>query len=239
MKTMLQLKGLQGISSTVQGNTTSLTSTSDLFQQVLQTALQSQLNTTTSNGTLGNVYQQLQSFTFPSVNRISSAPLPKDSTTTIPTDLESIIGQASRTFGLPKELISAVIQTESNYQSNAVSHAGASGLMQLMPKTAASLGVTDIFNPTQNVMAGSKYLRQMLDQFDQDLDLALAAYNAGPGNVQKYGGIPPFKETIQYVQKVKMQWSKTLYEQKARPSNHYSRRAFLYRDFLFPQPFYY
>ncbi|MGV2940838.1 lytic transglycosylase domain-containing protein [Mesobacillus sp. LC4] len=117
-------------------------------------------------------------------------------------DFDGIIDQAASMFNIPAKLIKSVIQKESNFNPNAISHAGASGLMQLMPATARGLGVKNVFDPSENIIAGSKYLRQMLDRYDDNLELALAAYNAGPGNVDKYGGIPPFKETQNYVRNV-------------------------------------
>ncbi|WP_079524778.1 lytic transglycosylase domain-containing protein [Solibacillus isronensis] len=112
------------------------------------------------------------------------------------------ITAAAKKYNLPEKLITSVIKQESNFNASATSAAGASGLMQLMPATARYLGVSDRFDPAQNIMGGAKYLRQMLDQFDNNVETALAAYNAGPGNVRKYGGIPPFQETQNYVKKI-------------------------------------
>lgn len=118
-------------------------------------------------------------------------------------EYEPIIAQASKQFNVPPHIIKAVITAESAGKSSAVSKVGAKGLMQLMDGTAGDLGVKNSFDPEDNIRGGTKYLRKMLDEFDGNVDLALAAYNAGPGNVRKHGGIPPFQETQAYVRKVK------------------------------------
>lgn len=116
---------------------------------------------------------------------------------------ESTISEASSKYGVPESLIKAIITAESAGKANAQSGAGAKGLMQLMDGTAKDLGVKNSFDPVQNIMGGTKYIKQMLDKFDGNLNLALAAYNAGPGNVQKYNAVPPFAETQAYVKKVR------------------------------------
>lgn len=116
--------------------------------------------------------------------------------------LEDIYTEASQTYGVSADLLKAMTKQESNFNPNATSRSGAQGLMQLMPATAASLGVTNAYDPYQNIMGGARYIRKMLDMYDGDLSLALAAYNAGCNNVDKYGGIPPFAETQNYVAKI-------------------------------------
>jgi soluble lytic murein transglycosylase-like protein len=120
-----------------------------------------------------------------------------------PTSFDNIIKTASRRYGVDESLIKAVIKMESNFNPTAVSQAGARGLMQLMPGTAAGLGVRNSFDPEQNIMAGTRFLRDMLDRYNGDVDSALAAYNWGPGNVDKSRGAFLPRETREYLVKVK------------------------------------
>ncbi|MGN0711882.1 MAG: lytic transglycosylase domain-containing protein [Anaerovoracaceae bacterium] len=117
-------------------------------------------------------------------------------------ELEAIFQRAAATYDVPVELLKAVGKAESNFNPDATSSCGAMGIMQLMPATAKALGVTDAYDPEQNIMGGAKYLSDKLKAYDGDITLALAAYNAGPGNVAKYGGVPPFKETRNYIKKI-------------------------------------
>jgi soluble lytic murein transglycosylase-like protein len=118
------------------------------------------------------------------------------------TDFESEINAAATSNGVDPALLKGLVQQESGFDPNARSGAGAVGLTQLMPGTAAALGVTDPTDPVQSLQAGARYLREQLDRFGGDEHLALAAYNAGPGAVAKYGGVPPYAETQGYVNKV-------------------------------------
>lgn len=127
---------------------------------------------------------------------------------------EDIIQEAAEKYEMDPALIRAVMQTESAFHPYAVSRAGAEGLMQLMPALADEMGVSDSFDPRENIMGGVRYLKRLLDHHDGNLDLALASYNAGPGNVERYGGVPPFRETRRYVKTIK-----ALYARSRRATN--------------------
>jgi len=114
----------------------------------------------------------------------------------------NIISKAAKRYDVEPALIKAIIMAESGYNAKAVSKRGAIGLMQLMPDTARALGVRDAFNPEYNIDGGVRYFKQLADKFDGNIELALAAYNAGMGTVRKYKGVPPFKATQRYVKKV-------------------------------------
>ena len=119
-----------------------------------------------------------------------------------PKEFEPIINSCALQYGVDKSLVKAVIQAESGYNPNALSRKGAAGLMQLMPKTAQGLKVSNSFDPSENIRGGVRYLRFLLDTFKGDEALALAAYNAGLSRVSQYGGVPPYEETRNYVGKV-------------------------------------
>lgn len=125
----------------------------------------------------------------------AAAPVP-------PAQIDALVQQNAGVWQVDPALIKSVIANESSFNANATSPVGAQGLMQLMPETAASLGVRDPYDPAQNVAGGTRYLRSLLDKFNGDTRLAVAAYNAGPEAVEKYGGVPPYNETQNYVKNV-------------------------------------
>lgn len=116
--------------------------------------------------------------------------------------LDAIFDEAAAKYGVDAKFLKAIAKCESDFSTECTSSSGAMGIMQLMPQTAASLGVTNAYDPYQNIIGGARYISEKLAQYNGDKSLALAAYNAGSGNVAKYGGIPPFKETQNYVAKV-------------------------------------
>ena len=125
---------------------------------------------------------------------------------------DATIIEAAKKFDVDAALVSAVIKAESDFNPREMSNKGAQGLMQLMPGTAARFGVTDSFDPVANIYGGTRYLRWLLTKFDGNADLAVAAYNAGEGNVWKYNGVPPFRETINYITRIAKNIRKSLGE---------------------------
>jgi soluble lytic murein transglycosylase-like protein len=232
LQTLMQLKALQSLSSSKRSSSDSLLGNSDSFLNMLAVEVMSliaeQQQMQSNHQTLGlprdtsfvahtlnqqaqtNVQPQVQTVqpTISSIgkgdfgyqsNRVHIASLGNKEKYT---RYDHIIEEMGQKYNVDPKLIKSMIKHESDFNPKTVSHAGAAGLMQLMPVNAKEFGVTDRFDPRQNIEAGTREIRKYLDKYDGDLKLSLAAYNAGMGNVRKYGGIPPFKETQNYIKKV-------------------------------------
>lgn len=194
----------------------------DFFDSIFQFEIANQISKGTGLGVADQIYKRLTGENFtPEVLNKEIQPLNKqpkievqqntqEITTVKPSNqslnrlskYEDIINQASETYGVDKNIIKSVILAESSAKENAVSSANAKGLMQIIDSTAKYLGINNVFDPKQNIMGGAKYLGELLRKYDGNLKFALAGYNAGPGNVDKYNGIPPFSETQTYVKRV-------------------------------------
>jgi len=136
-----------------------------------------------------------------------------------------LVSAAASRYGVDAELISSVMEVESHFDAKAISPKNARGLMQLLPETAARLGVKNIFDPQENIEAGTRYLKELLQLYNNNLTLALAAYNAGPDKVQKYGNVPPYRETVSYVNQVTRKYQKSKSAAPAKPATPAAPKA--------------
>jgi len=152
---------------------------------------------------------------------VAPPPADSDAVPRSPRSVEEIVADAAHRYGLPASLVRAVARAESSFRPDAVSRKGAQGVMQLMPGTARELGVKDPFDPAQNVEAGARLLRQLLEKYEGRVAEALAAYNAGPGAVARHQGVPPYPETRSYIRKVVKDFQKS--ERSATPSSEKGR----------------
>ena len=185
------------------------------IKQTGRVVIQNEGRTITAYHFFGNIRQALMSLQSASTLHYSPfGPAVYQSearmTTAMPAYLSAAIIDAARKHGVDPRLVAAVAARESAYNPGALSRVGASGIMQLMPETAKFLGVANPLDARENVFGGARYLRTLLDTYRGDLDLTLAAYNAGPGAVQRYNGVPPFRETQAYVKSIRLAYERAI-----------------------------
>ena len=168
-----------------------------------ENALQNSIESTSSSAGNFSLPSKISTTTnLPDISGFSSIPSLSEGSSSSRSDIDNYIQKYSKEFGIDENLVRGVVKAESGFNPNAKSPVGAMGLMQLMPATAKSMGIDNPYDAEQNIKGGVKYLKGLLDRFGGDKEKAVAAYNAGAGAVNKYGGVPPYKETQNYVKRV-------------------------------------
>ena len=189
------------VSSTNEASRSTPNAVNSTFQNQLDQKIQNQSGATSVSNLDTATIQELK-------NTLNNQGVSLQEPIRVPGSLEPIFKKAAETYGVDEGLLISIAKNESNFRSDAKSSAGAMGIMQLMPGTAQGLGVTDAYDPEQNIMGAAKLLSGKIEQYNGNISLALAAYSAGSGNVKKYDGIPPFTETQNYIPRVLSNYSR-------------------------------